>query len=136
MDATKRRDASLRADLALPAAAGAVTTAAIDLRHNATGQYRADAELNIVAPALAVGELANAETVTYDLIHSDNADLSSPVVLAPGYLVQTGADGAGAVAAEKRFHPPADVKRYIGLKATTSGTEDASAQTMRLELLF
>lgn len=131
------RDAQLEVSRALPNGAGNATSAAsIDTGvRSAAGRLIAGCELEIDAPALTTGELPNAATMTYDVVASDNADLSSPTIVASGWLVQTGAGGVGAAAAKKRWRPPTDSKRYYGLKATNSGAGNASGKTAYLRLL-
>lgn len=130
------KDAQLKKTTALPNGAASVTSAALDLGTSSTSEFLAPCELLIEAPALVVGDLANGETMKYDVIHSDNSDLSSPVTLAKEVLVQTGAGGAGAAAAECRYRPATNVKRYIGVKATNSGAGDASDKSMTMSLVF
>lgn len=130
------KDNLLKVTKALPNGAADVTTDAIDLGHGAAGDFVAGAELLITAPALVVGDLANAATMKYDIIHSDNADLSSPSTLVTAAITQTGAGGVGAAAATYYWHPPIDVKRYIGVKATNSGAGDASDKSFTAELVL
>ncbi|MFO1046033.1 MAG: hypothetical protein U0941_30005 [Planctomycetaceae bacterium] len=112
---------------ALPVGAATVVGTAVDMRVTSRGQILATGEFLIEAPALAVGALPDTKTITYDIIHSDNADLSSPVVVCAGALVQTGAGGVGAAAATRRFRPATDAKRYHGLRATGVATVSAAA---------
>ena len=130
------RDALKRVTKALPNGAAAVTTDAIDLEKGANGDHVAGCELLIEAPALTVGELANAATVKYDVVTSDNADLSAPTVVAKEVLTQTGADGAGAAASSVRFAFPTNVKRYVGVKATNSGAGNQSGKSVVASLVF
>lgn len=131
------RDAQYTASRALPNGAATVVQAVgFDLENSSRGDFLARCELRISAPALTVGELANGATVTYDLIQSNNADLSSPVTMAAAVLVQTGAGGIGAAAAEARAGIPSNVRRYVGLRATNSGAGNQSAKSAILELLF
>lgn len=130
------KDSLLKVTKALPNGAAAVTSDAIDLGHGSRGDFIAAAELLITAPALVVGDLANGETMKYDIIHSDNSDLSSPATLVAAAITQTGAGGAGAGAATYYWHPPVDVKQYIGVKATNSGAGDASDKSLTAELVL
>lgn len=130
------KDNLLKVTEALPNGAADVTSDAIDLGHGANGDFLAGAELLITAPALVVGDLANAATMKYDIIHSDNADLSSPSTLVTAAITQTGAGGVGAAAATYYWRPPVDVKRYIGVKATNSGAGDASDKSFTAELVL
>jgi hypothetical protein len=129
------RDALNKVTRALPTGASSVTSTAITLGNSTRGDFVAEVECLVTAPALAVGQLANASTMTYDIVHSVNSDLSSPATIAPGVIVQTGAGGVGAAAATFRWVPPTNVRGYIGLKATNSAAADASAASATLELL-
>ncbi|MCC6425126.1 MAG: hypothetical protein IT447_16755 [Phycisphaerales bacterium] len=90
----------------------------------------------LTAPAVTTAQLPDAKTFTYAVIHSDNADLSSPATLFPTVVVQTGAAGAGAAGASWRGKIPSTARRYIGFSITpaASGTGDASAATATLEV--
>lgn len=131
------RDTQQKISRALPNGAGNVTpTAGIDLGSSSRGDFVADVELLLTAPLLTTAELPNAATMTYDLIQSDNPDLSSPVTIIAGAIVQTGAGGVGAAAATLRYKPPTNTKRYLGFKATNSGAGNASGKLGLLEILF
>ena len=130
----KLRDAELQVTKALPGSATTIYTDSIDLEQDTTGVFVADCELLIEAPALVVGDLANGETMTYDVEHSDDDESFSD--LANGVLVQTGADGAGAVAAEARLRLPSTVKRYVRVAATNSAAGDASDKSVTAGLVF
>lgn len=129
-------DSSLKVTVAMPNGAANVTTPSIDLGHSTAGDVPRETELLIKAPALAVGVLADAATCKYDVVTSASSDLSSPVTLAKEVLVQTGAGGAGAVAAEGRFRFATGTLRYVGVKATKSGNGDASGSTLTVQLVF
>lgn len=128
------RDAELQVTKALPNGAATVNSDSIDLEHSANGVHVADCELLIEAPALATADLPDTKTMTYDVEHSD--DDSSFEDLANGVLVQTGAGGAGAVAAEARVRLPSTVKRYIRVVATNDGAGDASDKSLTAGLVF
>lgn len=129
-------DTQLKVTKALPNGAASTTSDAIDLASGTNGDFLAPCELLISAPALGVTPLPDAKTMKYSVVHSVNADLSSPATLAPDVLTQTGAGGAGAAAATFRFRLPTDVRRYIGVKATGSASGDASGSSMTAQLLF
>src|SRR5579871_2753209 len=114
------RDANLKSTVALPNGAANVSGAAIDLVLGSYGDLLANVEFVLTAPALNTTQQPDAKTMTYDVIQSDNADLSSPIALYPGVIVQTGAGGAGAAGATFTFRVPVDAHRYIGVKATGS----------------
>lgn len=130
-------DLQLTKTRALPASASAtVDGAAIDLGHGAFGDFLADAELKLSAPATNATMTPDTRTMTYSIIHSDNSDLSAPSVLYSSVLVQTGAGGAGAAAATVTVRLPVDVKRYVGVRIVSgASTADASAVAATLQLL-
>lgn len=130
------RDGALKVTRALPNGAAAVTSTSIDLGHGTTGSHVTDTEFLIESPALTTAQLPDTKKITYDVVTSVNADLSSPTVVAAAVLVQTGAEGAGAAAAEQRFRLPSDCKRYVGIKATNDGTGNASGVSATLSMLF
>jgi len=132
------QDASLTpAAFALPAASATTRSAQIDL--GSTGGKNArveDWEIEIQAPALAVGELANAQTVTYGIEHS-TASGSGYAVLADEIIVQTGAGGAGASATSGTFRLPRNTDRYINVVAVASaGGGTPSTQNCTVKLYF
>lgn len=129
-------DAALVQSIALPNGAASVTSAAIDLMNSANGDFKADVELLVSAPLLVVGDLANGDTMTYDIVHSVNANLSSPATLFDNVITQTGAGGAGAAAATATVRLPANVRRYVGVKATNDGAGDASDKSATLTPRF
>lgn len=129
-------DAKLVKSFALPNGAVTVNSTGIDLGHDALGDFLAGAEVIINAPALTVGELADTQTITYSLRHSDAADFSGDSELLGGLIVQTGAGGAGAAAAEKRVALPTDVKRYIRTRAVKAGASNASTANGSMKMVF
>ncbi|MCE9605072.1 MAG: hypothetical protein K8U03_09255 [Planctomycetia bacterium] len=130
------KDALLKVTKVLPNGAASTTSDAIDLGLSSKGDFVAPVEFKLTAPALGVTPLADAKTMKYSIVHSDNSDLSSPSTLMTDVIVQTGAGGIGAVTASATVRLPVDVKRYIGCKATGSTTGDASASSMTLEALL
>lgn len=132
------RDELLKAERALPAAASStVDGAAIDLGHGSRGDFLANAELKVTAPAVTATMVPDTRTMTYSVIHSDNADLSNPAVLYSSVIVQTGAGGAGAAEASATVRLPVDVKRYVGVRVTSGpSTTDSSAVKATAELLL
>lgn len=129
-------DAALVKTRALPNGAASVTSDGIDLMNSANGDFKADCELIVNAPALVVGDLADAATMTYDIVHSVNSDMSSPATLLDNVITQTGAGGAGAAAAELNVRLPSDVRRYVAVKATNSGAGDASDKSVTITPKF
>jgi len=132
------KDALVKNTRALPGAASTtVDGAAIDLGHSGKGDYLANGEFKLSAPAVNATMAPDTRTFTHKIIHSDNADLSSPSVLIENAIVQTGAGGAGAAAATYTFRPPVDVKRYIGARIISgASTADASSVSDTLEGMF
>ena len=128
------KDALVKGTRALPSAASTtVDGAAIDLGHGSFGDYVAPSEFKLTAPALTTTMAPDTRTMTYSVIHSDNADLSSPTVLYASFLTQTGAGGVGAAAASATFRVPVDVKRYLGLRIV-SGVSIADSSTVSATL--
>jgi len=130
------RDADLIKTKALPAGASSVQTDAIDLGHSVSGSgdFVADCELLLTAPALTNAQLASGHTMTY-LVEMDNdSAFGSPTTVMAAAITQAGA-GAGAAAALKRLRLPSNVERYVRAKATASDADDASAAEMTFELL-
>ncbi|WP_254512859.1 hypothetical protein [Anatilimnocola floriformis] len=134
----KLKDDALKATRVLPSAASTqVDGAAIALGHGAKGDFLAPVEFNVEAPALTTTMLPDTRTMSYSVIHSDNADLSSAVVLYPNVIVQTGAGAAGAAAVEQAIRLPVDVKANVGLRINSgASTTDSSARTATLRPLF
>jgi len=133
------RDQLLKITRALPAAASTsvTSTSAINLGVTANGAAVFDGEFVLTAPALTTTMAPDTKTMTYDIIESDNADLSSPTTIIAGAIVQTGAGGVGAATAERRFKVPTTSKSYIGLKVTSGANiTDSSTVSATLELVF
>lgn len=132
------KDTQLKNTRALPAAASStVDGGAIDLGHGSKGDFVAQAELKISAPAVTTTMAPDTRTFTYSVIHSDNADLSSPSVLYSSVITQTGAGAAGAEATDVTVRLPVDVKRYVGVRVVSgASTTDASAVSATTELLL
>lgn len=130
------QDAKLARSVTLPNGANTTNSNGIDLEHGAQGEFLADAEFLIEAPALTTGELGDTQTITYSLRQSNAADFSGDSEVLGGLIVQTGAGGAGAAAASKRVRLPSDVQRYVRLRAVKTGASNASTKSGSLKLLF
>lgn len=130
------KDAAVKQTKALPNGAASTTSDAIDLGHSTAGDFVADVEFKVSAPALGATPMPDAKTMKYSIVHSHNSDLSSPATLMTDIIVQTGAGGVGCAAADVTVRLPVDVRRYIGVKATGSGSGDASASSVTIEGLF
>jgi len=129
------KDSALQITRALPAAASStVTSTALDLGHTANGAPLERGEILVSAPAVTTTMVPDTRTMTYNLIASANADLSSPVTVVSGLIVQTGAGGAGAAAATARYKPASDSLRYYGLQIVSGGsTTDSSTVSGQIE---
>jgi hypothetical protein len=132
------QDEQVKNTRALPAAASTtVDGAALDLGHGSFGDFVAQVEFKLSAPAVNATMAPDTRTFTYSIIHSDNADLSSPTVLYASVIVQTGAGGVGAAAASHTCRLPVDVKRYVGARVVSgASTGDASSVAATLEALL
>jgi hypothetical protein len=131
-----RRDAKLKDSHALPSGASTVSSAGIDLGLTARSDFLAECELLLTAPALAVGQLADASTMKYTVQDSSASDFGTNLrTIAGTEITQTGAGGAGAAGATRRIGLPTDVQRYIRFQATNSAAADASGATATLEVL-
>ena len=131
------RDALVKTTVELPDAAETNTSTAIDTgKATTSGEQPGNVEFLVSAPALTTTQLPDTKTITYNIIHSDNADLSSSSALLSAVITQTGAGGAGAAAATFRFKLPSTAKRYIGLTAVGVATVDADDADGTLEALF
>jgi len=127
------QDKKLTRSAALPATGGAtVELASIDM---GKGEHYEECELVIEAPALNSTELPDGETVTYRVQHS--ADDAAWSILYGSVIVQTGASGSGADAAEDRVRLPSNCGRYVRVQAETSSTAgDCSGKSATESLRF
>lgn len=119
-------DASISpAVFALPAAAGSTQSAAIDL---GTDLFKiGQMEFSIAIPALGVGIIPNAITLTAILETSTVSNFAS-IVATQSAVAATGAGGVGVSATETLFRVPSNCPRYVRFKVTTGATSgDASA---------
>jgi hypothetical protein len=134
------QDANLSVTLALPnAASTTVNSNSIDTRNSSLGDFLARSEVLVSAPALNTTILPDTKTMTYNLIASNNSNMSGNVTLATNLIVQTGASGAGAAAATGRFRLPSNVTaaygRYIAVQAV-SGANTTNASTKNVTIAF
>lgn len=134
----KDADGSVYKTQALPGAGSTtVQTAGIDLQNTDRGDFLANCEVLCESPALLVGELPNATSITFDLYHAVSPDFSDETLLQDNVITQTGAGGVGAAAASKQLRLPVDVAQHIRLKATSSsGSVDADAKNFSMRLVF
>jgi hypothetical protein len=130
-------DASVKITRALANANETVASTGIDLGNSAKGDFVAACELEIAAPALTTGELADAKTQKYDVFHDVKSDFSTETKLFEDVIVQTGAGGAGAAAATVALRLPVDVKQFLRVKITGEAAGgDASAKQATIRLRF
>lgn len=134
--ALQQKDALLTRTKALPNGANTIVTDPIELGHSPSGVFLANGEVEIQAPVLTTGELADGQTLTYNVQQSVDAAFTSPITLYSSVLVQTGAGGAGAAAVKTRFRVPTDVKRFIRVQVVKAGASNASTKSVTVELLF
>lgn len=130
------RDAALIQTKALPNGAAATAIDGFDLGHGSKGDFLAQCELLIEAPALGATPLPNAKTMTFSVEHDTDPAFGTAVVLADKVIVQTGAGGVGDGAETARFRLPTNVNRYVRVKATGSGAGDASASSFTVSVVF
>jgi hypothetical protein len=130
------QDALLQRNVTLPNGAATTNTTSIDLEQGVQGEFLADAEVLIDAPALTTGELGDTQTITYSIRQSANADFSNDTELLGGLILQTGAGGAGAAAAQRRVRLPSTTQRYIRLRAVKTGASNASTKSGSIRLVF
>jgi len=134
------RDASLQVNLTLPSGTSAVTSTGIDTGLRGPNDFFPEGfEFLIEAPSLNTSQLPDGKTMSYSIAHSPNADMSGATVQYTNVLVQTGAGGIGAVAAQARAKlPHGPIGQYVGLIATpsASGAGDASAAKATLSAVF
>jgi hypothetical protein len=123
-------------------AAPVVTADVIDLGQiNPPGDFLANCELVISAPAIPTGKLPDGQTVTYSVETSNdkafaNGTAAPTTVIVGAALVQTGASSAGAAAATGRVRLPTTVGEYIRVKATGSASAAPTTETATVGLRF
>jgi hypothetical protein len=129
-------DALLKVSRALPASTSAVLSDGIDLEQHATGDFLAEVEFNLSAPALSTSQLPDTKVMVYSIEHDTDAAFGTVTTLLTG-PTQTGAGGAGAAAQEYIFRLPTTAKRHVRLKITpsASGTGDASGVSATLQVV-
>lgn len=132
------KDALVKGTRALPAAASStVDGAAINLGLTSRGDFVAQMELKLTAPAVNATMAPDTRTFTYSIIHSDNSDLSSASVIHSAVITQTGASSAGAASTTATVRLPVDVKQYVGVRVVSgASTADASSVSATLEGMF
>jgi hypothetical protein len=137
MAAPNVKDAELIETKALPGSATTVYSDGIDLGAlSQNGQRVAPVEFELVAPAVTTGELPDAQTLIYKVQTDDDSAFGSATEEIPALITQTGAAGAGAVTASKRFRLRTNGERYVRVGCTKSGAGSAATASMTLRLLF
>ncbi len=129
---TGPKDANLVKTFALPNGAAATVSVGIELPQSANGQFSLDHEFQIDLPALGVTPLPNARTQIVSVETATDLAFTSPVVVYPEVVRQTGAGGAGDAAKSARFRIPSNVLKYVRVKVTGSATGDASGSNATL----
>jgi hypothetical protein len=128
--AIQMQDAQIADDeFALPDGAATTYSTGIDLGIAASSpnDFLAQVELELTCPTLAVGAMADADTLLFALITDDALPLdASSTVLIERLVTLTGAGGVGATGFTKKVRIPTDVLKYVGWKAIKTGTGDAS----------
>ena len=129
------KDTALKVTKALPNGAATTNSDAIDLGTSTRGDFLANCEVLMTAPALTTGELGDTQTIIYTLQHDTDPAFGTVTDLAPNVITQTGAGGIGAVGATYRLRLPTTVKRYIRMKQVKTGATNASTSSGILEVL-
>jgi hypothetical protein len=130
---TNFNDVLLKQVHVLPTSAAAASSSGIDLMNSSTGDFLAEGDLSIDAPALSTTELPDTKTMTYTIEHDTDPAFGTTTTLAT-IGTQTGAGGVGAAAAQYRYRPPETVKRYVRATATlvaAAGNPSAKSFTFR-----
>ncbi|MBM4087342.1 MAG: hypothetical protein FJ272_21330 [Planctomycetes bacterium] len=128
------KDATLIVTRALPNGSATVNSTSIDAKRTASGVFLADVEVDIQAPAVTTGMLADGSTIIYSL--QDSADNSSFAAIQTALITQTGAAGAGAAATSARTKLPSTVRRYIRLSIVKNVAGDATSVSATFQLVF
>lgn len=128
------RDAQLAVTRALPASTTAVNSNGIKLGNSPSGDFVAEGEFKVVAPAVTTSQLPDAKVMVYTLQSDNDPTFGSPTTVVT-LGTQTGAGGAGAATAEYRYRPPSNCEDYFRLVVTpsASGTGDATGATATME---
>lgn len=127
-------DKLLTVTKALPNGAASITTDGIDLETTG-GEFLADVEFEVIAPALNSTLLPDTQTITYIVETSADAAFGAITTFISSLMVQTGAGGVGAAAVTKRFRLPTTALRYVRIKATKTGAANASTASVTFRCL-
>lgn len=129
------KDALLAATWALSNGAGSTNSGGLRLDNSSRGDFTADHEIELTAPALTTAQLPDGETMRYQVETDDDAAFGSVTVVYEGVLIQAGAGGAGAAAVTRKFRLPSNVQANVRLKAVKTGTGNASTVSAVVKLL-
>ena len=137
MMANDLRDALEKVSLLLPNGAANTTSTGLETGvRTSLGVPARPIDYVLTAPLLTTTQQPDAKTMKYDILVSDNLDMSSPTTYITTALTQTGAGSAGCAAATFTFALPSNInKKYVGIKATGSASGDSSAASATLEAL-
>lgn len=127
------KDALLTVTRALPGSGATVNSTAIDLGQTTADSVNEVIDLLLTVPAIP--SLADTQTITFTI--QDSADNSSFAAISSlATLVFTGAGGAGAATASRRYKLPPATRRYVRVSAVGSASSGANTGvTATLELL-
>lgn len=117
------KDAKLYQEKALPAANASASTDSIEVGKGVPES------IQVRVAVEAVPSLADTKTCTTTLEHSDEAAANFVAIPEFATLVQTGAGGAGAAAAERTVYLPPSVKKFI--RATSAIVADGGNNTAK-----
>ncbi len=130
------KDTGTRKTGAAPAGALTSYSTGMDLGNSARGDLVAGMEILVSAPAQTVGRLPDTQTIAYSLQMDHDSAFGSPTDILGTLITQTGAGGAGAVAATAQVRLPVHCERYLRLKMVKTGAADASAVKGKIEAVF
>ena len=136
------QDAALNVTGSIASSGTTANTGSINLGLGPFGELATVNEFVIGVPAQTVTQLPNTITFTYDVIASASANLSTPTVIYPSIVVQTGAGGVGAAASTVRFRLPLSPGgvgtslNYVGVRATISTGQATAGAVFTLSPVF
>jgi len=126
-------DADLKKTIALPAAAGAVNSASIDLGGS---PFLAPSELEIITAACDSVAAPDTSTLKVDVEESTDDSSFTTIEGADDIIDLTAESGAGFAKTTRRYRLPSDVSQYIRVTATSAvSAADCSDSDLSMELL-
>jgi hypothetical protein len=135
LPAQNLEDSSVNVSATLPTGTASANTGSIRLA-SSSGVNLTNVDYSAELPAQLTAGLPDGVKLTVDIKYSANADLSSPATLYPGFIVQTGAGGAGAAATSKKFRIPSDISGYLFASVTGSASTNAATGSLALKAKF